>query len=212
MFCLSGRAGGANPHTTGKKNFSALQRLALMKPEPDSGSATPSAEVLLEALSRRYREPLRRYFLMRLRHEAEAEDLTQETFARIGRRADLDGVSDLDSFVFTVAVNLLRDRSRRRATSAGFLAEFSAVRAEKFEALSPERVLNARQALRSALQTLEQVDARTRDVFLLHRVDGVKQAEIARRYGISVSSVEKYIVKCLKLLAEARNAPDGSQS
>jgi RNA polymerase sigma-70 factor (ECF subfamily) len=41
------------------------------------------------------------------------------------------------------------------------------------------------------------LDERTRDAFILHRLEGWKHAEIARAYGVSVSSVEKYIIKAL---------------
>ena len=157
---------------------------------------------MLADLTARYREPLRRYFYRRVLNHAEAEDLTQELFVRIVRKADIGQVENPEAFLFQAAVNLLRDRSRRYKTSNAFLAEITASDENKFEDLSPERVLDSKQCLQKAMQVLNGLDARTRNVFILHRLEGMKHAEIAELYGISVSSVEKYIMKCLVLLAK----------
>jgi RNA polymerase sigma-70 factor (ECF subfamily) len=54
--------------------------------------------------------------------------------------------------------------------------------------------------LNIVLSVLEELDERTRDAFILHRLEGMKHAEIARLLGVSVSSVEKYIIKALARL------------
>ncbi|MFX8817134.1 sigma factor, partial [Acinetobacter baumannii] len=64
-------------------------------------------------LSHLYRRPLMAYFLRHTNDRAEAEDLTQEVFVRILRGA-ATSVQAPDSFVFTIAANLLRDRMRVR--------------------------------------------------------------------------------------------------
>lgn len=45
---------------------------------------------------------------------------------------------------------------------------------------------------------LEELPPRTRAVFLLHRFDGFKYREIAKRLGISSSSVEKHMMVAIK--------------
>jgi RNA polymerase sigma factor (sigma-70 family) len=168
-------------------------------------------DVLLDHLSARYRGPLTSYFLRRVRRRDEAEDLTQEVFLRMVRslqRPDGDGGERIDNpeaFLFRTAVNLLRDRARRAKTFADHLAE-AVHRDESVEVLSPERVLQGRQSLRSALAALEELDARTRDVFILHRLEGLKYAEIASLYGVSSSSIEKYMIKALAHLARRARA------
>ena len=52
------------------------------------------------------------------------------------------------------------------------------------------------------IDALEELDERSRDAFILHRLEGMKHAQIAELYGVSVSSVEKYIIKALALLTE----------
>ena len=171
-----------------------------------TGSSEPrpiapgAADAFLRRLSAAYHQPLVRYFRRRVGTLEEAEDLTQEVFLRLVRRPDAEQIDNPEAFLFRTAVNLLRDRSRRGKTFSSHMAEISDHQ-DRFEALSPERVLEGRQSLNSALRVLEELDERTRDVFILHRLEGLKYAEIANLYGVSVSSIEKYIIKALAHLA-----------
>lgn len=155
----------------------------------------------LERLSNTYREAVRRYFLKRVGNIDEAEDLTQELFLRIVRRGQSDDIMDAESFLFQSASNLLRDRQRRRRTSYRFLNDWGHFREENIETLSPERVLDGKQSLRAALAALGRLDQRTRNAFLLHRLLGLKYVEIAHVYGVSVSSVEKYMLRASAAMA-----------
>jgi RNA polymerase sigma factor (sigma-70 family) len=55
--------------------------------------------------------------------------------------------------------------------------------------------LAARERLQKVLAALESLGPRTREIFLLHRLDGLKYREIASQLGITVSAVEKHIAK-----------------
>jgi RNA polymerase sigma-70 factor (ECF subfamily) len=157
-------------------------------------------EAFLKQMSESYRQPLTAYFQRRVHSRNEAEDLTQEVFLRLVRRLDQDRIENPEAFVFRTAVNLLRDRSRRGKTFQSHLAEMSHQHAS-VEELSPERVFDSRQSLTLVLEVLDQLDERTRDVFILHRLEGMKHAQIASLYGVSISSIEKYVIKALTLLA-----------
>jgi RNA polymerase sigma factor (sigma-70 family) len=154
----------------------------------------------LRDLSARYRLPLIAYFQRRVRSREEAEDLTQEVFLRLSRRLDVEQVDNAEAFLFRTAVNLLRDRSRRGKTAASHMDEL--VHRAGVEELSPERVVASRQSLASVLRALDELDERTRDAFILHRLEGMRHTEIADLYGVSVSSVEKYIIKAIAHLAK----------
>jgi RNA polymerase sigma-70 factor (ECF subfamily) len=68
----------------------------------------------------------------------------------------------------------------------------------RVEEISPERVLQGRQAVTALRTALEELPQRTRAIFLLHRFEGLKYKEIARRLGISSSSVEKHMMAAIK--------------
>lgn len=151
------------------------------------------------------------FFLRHTADRAEAEDLTQEVFVRILKGAAGGQVQAPDAFVFTVAANLLRDRLRLRISKRADrhvsldLAPTDDTPSEPLniaaETVSAERALMDRQRLRAVLRALEELPPRTRDIFVLSRLEKLKHAEIASRMGVSVSAVEKNLVRAVAHLA-----------
>jgi RNA polymerase sigma-70 factor (ECF subfamily) len=174
-----------------------------------SHSGASNRKSLPAELDARYRVPLVNYFQRRLGCRTDAEDLTQEVFLRLANWAEAEGAEIADGLIFTIAANLLRDRARRaRTRSSSRHVELGADDGLEGEtalvdSLEPERILISREALAQVLSALDMVGSRTRDVFLLYRFEGKKQREIAELFGISVSAVEKHIVKALKQVAAA---------
>jgi RNA polymerase sigma-70 factor (ECF subfamily) len=68
------------------------------------------------------------------------------------------------------------------------------------EDLTPERVLLDREALEVVVAAIADLPSRTRDVFVLHRFEEMTCGNIATLLGISVSAVEKHIMKALRYL------------
>lgn len=63
------------------------------------------------------------------------------------------------------------------------------------EAFSPARVLEGKQEIERLMEVLRQLPPRTRQAYLLCRVEGMKRKEVAQRMGISVSGIEKHLMK-----------------
>jgi RNA polymerase sigma factor (sigma-70 family) len=177
----------------------------------DSAAAGPA-----EGLDARFRRPLMKFFMRRVRHFSEAEDLTQEVFVRALGSGELARVQRADSFLFTVATNLLRDRhraaARRAAAARGTPAagcEAAALRPGEasgetlgpVEDRGPERVLQGYESLAEVLASLDTLGARTRDIFILFRLESMKQREIADLYGMTQKAVEKHVLKAVMHLA-----------
>jgi len=156
---------------------------------------------IIEGLVAEYGNALTRYFMRRSFDPSEAEDMTNELFFRLVRRVATEPHDNLRALLFHSAANLVKDRFRRVNARRAFLAANADLEANNIEVISPERVLEGKQSLQAILALLDTLDKRSKDMFLLHRVEGLKYAEIARIYGISVSAVEKHIMKCLALIA-----------
>ncbi len=161
-------------------------------------------------LDTRFRGPLMSFFLRRVRDRSEAEDLTQDVFARLLGAVARGRIEDSEAFVFRVAANLLADRARRQARRGASLpldaavadaALVSELAREFVEDRDPERVLLGRDGLRSVLDALGELGERTRDIYVLFRLENLKQRDIAALYGISVSTVEKEIMRATLHLA-----------
>lgn len=173
---------------------------SLQTSAPSQGTETERAE-FLRALSVRLRPPLVQFFERRVGSSVEAEDLAQELFERLARQSDLGRLEQLDGYVFTVATNLLRDRARKRASHAAD-AHFALEEVAEFsEEITPERVLMGKDAVNRFLAALAELPERTRTVLMLRRYEGLEFKEIARRLGISVSAVEKHMVRAMDYLS-----------
>ena len=169
----------------------------------ERGQITAGPTAALE-LDRSFRGPLVAYFLKRVNSRNEAEDLTQEVFIRLMNHPDRNNGQTIEGYVFTIAANLLRDRAKsvatahhRRAQSLDLLDEKNAFSANLVEDRDPERVLVGRQTIRDVLDALAELGERTRDIFILARLENVQHREIAAMYGISVSAVEKAMMKAM---------------
>jgi RNA polymerase sigma-70 factor (ECF subfamily) len=74
---------------------------------------TPASAERFEALARRLRIPLLRYFKRRTGSQPDSEELVQDLFLRLLRRPGLMALESVDGYVFEAAANLLRDKVRR---------------------------------------------------------------------------------------------------
>lgn len=178
------------------------------------GSPIRQPAELLGRLDARFRGPLMSFFLRRVGDRAEAEDLTQEVFVRLLGAIEREGIRDADALVFKIAGNLVRDRARRAAThSRAHIGQFddhlvSELTREFIEDHSPERVVLARGEISAVLGALGELGERTKDIYVLFRLEGMKQRQIAALYGIGISTVEREVARAMLHLA-LRFGPEG---
>jgi RNA polymerase sigma-70 factor (ECF subfamily) len=174
----------------------------------DTAPKNVPAEQLRSELAARFQRPLMSFFLRRIRDRSLAEDLTQDVLLKVVRACERGQIERADSYVFKVAINLLRDHRRRalRAGPAVFVPIEEDVdgqlESELVEAISPERVLLSEDSLADVLRSLEELGELTRNVFILFRLENMKQKDIAALYGIGLSTVEKHVIKAVVHLAK----------
>ena len=149
----------------------------------------------------RLRQRLRR----RGRSREEAEDLAQAAILRVLEYCQRGGeVKEPEAVVARAALNLSINehrRSRRHLFVSEAIEDLPLASSHPL----PEDVLAADECLERMQRALTTVSDRTREVFLLHRVGGWSYSDIARRFAITESAVEKQIAKAsLILLAAAK--------
>lgn len=171
--------------------------------DPSSLTDPPEAQTRaleLAARSEAARASLVSYFRRRVRDAAEVDDLVQEVFLRLVVRGGVERIDHVQGYIFQTAASVLADRHRRRVVR----------RAEDHLPFDPEahggsdfdaeRQLIGRERLRAASVALMALPERTRAIFLLRRLDGFRYADIAARLGISVSAVEKHMLRAVQHL------------
>jgi RNA polymerase sigma factor (sigma-70 family) len=137
----------------------------------------------------------------------EARDLVQDTFLKVVRTPGLvpAGAPSEEAWLVRVLVNACRDEWRRSATRRRYQSEF---RSHPDTAPpSEERVLIARDVIWQALQ---QLPPRRRAVIVLHELDDVGIAEIARMLGISAVTVRWHLSRGRRELAALVGPKEGS--
>jgi RNA polymerase sigma-70 factor (ECF subfamily) len=171
---------------------------------PDPVFSERPRDAALANLHRRFRVPLLAFFRRRVANGAEAEDLVQDVFERLLRTLEAGPIHNADSYVFKIAINLLRDRARsvrRHGIDEPLPADTAAEFADALAVdLSPERVVLAERTLEEVLAVLDELPERTRAMFYVYRFENLKIREIAVMYGNSPSAVEKQVANALMYL------------
>jgi len=127
-----------------------------------------------------------------VRRKVDAEDLLQSAYLRFmayPRRAMVDNVQ---AFLVRTAINIDVDNYRRERFFAGIAQE---VRSALDTPPLQDEVVEARTSLKRVEEGLSQLNPRTRDILLMHRLENLKYRDIAKRLAISESAVEKHVAK-----------------
>lgn len=136
------------------------------------------------------------FFLRRLGNHAEAEDLTQEVFVRLAAM-DARQMESADAYIFRMAVNLLRDRGRREKVRFNHLTEALTAEDVGVDLLDPLRVVASRESLVDLATALRELPERTRDIFILYRLEQVDKRDIVQAFGISLSTLERHLTRAM---------------
>ena len=153
----------------------------------------------IPVISREFWNRLIREVRARTRGRADPEELLQAAYLRLVRYRAEHAVENVAGFLVRTAVNIGVDNYRHDRFIVGAPAE--EVGACENSPLQDE-VLAARARLERVREGLSRLTPRTREVFLMHRLDDMKYREIAERLGISQSAVEKHIAKAVLFLTE----------
>lgn len=161
----------------------------------------PHEPALRSWLSRRIRG--------RLGMGLEIDDVVQETYAVLATLDDVRRVRNPRAYMFSVARSVILQHVRRASiVSIEVVADVDRLDG-CHEHRSPDRHFAAREELHRVGALIANLPARCRQAFLLRKVHGLTQRQIAQRMGISESTVEKHIGKGVRLLGEAMTRGDG---
>lgn len=132
-------------------------------------------------------------FVSYLTNAANADDLTQEVFARaLGALGRFNGQYQFEPWLLRIAKNLVIDEARRdshraQPTDPSDLPEMEEVREDSDDAW---RSVSQKMASSVVKQALERLPLRQRTVLVLREIEGLPYADIAQIVGTNVRGAE----------------------
>ena len=164
-----------------------------------SSGSLPTESRLLETWAHKHQDALLRYFKRRVSPPEQAEDLVQEVFVRLARRAELETIERVESYLFRVAASVVADHFRTQARVPSAVVPYDDSRHGQ-AGFAPERVLSGRQALDQLIDALGELPERTRQIFVLYHLEQMKQKDIAVRLRMPLSTLEKHMARANRYL------------
>ena len=186
-------------------------------PRPQRGEGVPTAterewirrlragdEQAFETIFHAYYNALCHYSARILRCEVRAEEVVEDVFCRIWeQRSGWEIHSSLTGYLYNAVRNralraLRHERVVERERDVFAREGVSPAMGRSFP--SPEEALEAKRLEAVVEETLQELPARAREAFVLQRSHALSYAEVAEAMGISVSTVEKHMIRAIGLL------------
>ncbi len=151
---------------------------------------------------------IRRYLRKFSLDVGDTEDLAQETFLRAFAADAGQTVISYKAFLYRIARNLaLNERAKHASIYTDRIEDIGGQAAfVEMRYVSAEGSLDSRQKMAAFAEAVEQLPSQCRRVFILRKVHGLSQADVATELGISASTVEKHVaaglVKCARYMRQ----------
>lgn len=149
-----------------------------------------------DALYRKYSARIYKFAVSLLKVPEEAENIVQDVFLNLWINRDkVDKGSSVRYYVFTIAYHASITAIRKKLKESNYIGEL--VRQLDLEQDPGSLQLEYRELEDKLNTVIDELPARQKEVYLLHRVEGLKYAEIAERLGLSVNTIENHMARAL---------------
>ncbi|WP_372934067.1 RNA polymerase sigma factor [Mariniphaga sediminis] len=153
-----------------------------------------------DVLYRTYCQRLFGFVLQIIKTETDAEEIVQEVFLKLWEtRLQIDKHAVFESYLFTIAHNTTISLIRKRLSEKKYVDYISSLQ-EVTSASEPDGETEFKELSQQLQNLLEKLPTRQKEVFLLHREEGLTYQQIAEKLDISKNTVENHIAKALQFL------------
>lgn len=127
-----------------------------------------------------------------------ADDLCQETFIKVWEMWHKINQDTLKSLLYKIATNLMRNQIKHLSVVYQFQKNN---KPHESDSTSADFELRQEEYNQLLEQTLGKIPEKSREVFLMSRIDGLTYNEIAERLGLSVKAIEKRMHLALEIIS-----------
>ena len=136
----------------------------------------------------------------------DVDDVVQESYVRIWKARAVHPIDSAKAFLFTVARNLAL-KVLRKNENAPFAPHASQAAAEVLdEKPIASEVADMQVKMDLLAEAVMTLPARCREIVILHKIEGLPQAEVAAQLGLSTRTVESQVrigmKRCLEVLQQ----------
>ena len=126
-----------------------------------------------------------------------AADIFQNMAEKLLGAKDASAIANQQAYLFRVARNEVINHFRFEQRRHRHEAESASIGGE-LDDRDAERIAIADESLQVLNQALDELPQLTRHIFILYRVDGMRQKDVATQLGLSLSTVEKHLANAMK--------------
>lgn len=145
----------------------------------------------------RYSQRLYRFSKSLLKNHEDAEGVVQEVFFRIWEKRDeLNERKSFQSFLFSIAYNLIVDQFRQRVKDQKY--EQFLIKQAQINYLNPRDELEYKELKKQVEKVIQELPERRKKIYQLSREKGLSYKEIANLLHIKSKTVENQLNLALK--------------
>lgn len=156
---------------------------------------------LLQALALHY-DDLVEQIRRRFSNPHFARDVVHDVCLQILEKPPLKAISMPIAFLRRATLNRAIDRRRAESTRTLYVQSQIAVVEQHRDDVDGALALEFEQRLRALLTIIDSLPSRQRQVFLMHRIHGMAQVEIASELEISVNMVAQHFMRAMRTIAQ----------
>lgn len=143
---------------------------------------------------------LRRWLAGKRLRGIDLDDIVQETYAILASLEGVENIRNAKAYMFQTAYSVILAQVRRAQIISISTIDDIGQLAEEDGTPSPERVVSDRQELQLLADAIASLPPRSREVFVLRKIHGLQQRDVAQRLGVSEGTVEKQLQRAVKIL------------
>lgn len=163
-----------------------------------------TSEAVLESLYQAHAHELHGFARRRVGRQ-EAEDVVQDAYLHLLQRGTIAALEHPRAYLFRIAANLAVDAARKSKTRSRYAEDEMEFLGLAANAASPEAIVEGVMELRQFRAFLSELPPLCREAFMLNRIDELTHAEIAKRLGVSVRTVDRHMAKAVNHLRRRLN-------
>lgn len=149
---------------------------------------------------RKYYLELCRYVQRKYSRAGEADDIVQDAFQNILNAGNIDSLTNPRAYLYKAAKNIALNRMRQKECQNRIFVDIDD---HEVAGIPMDRQIIAEMDVSHVRWVLQRLPEQDRITFLMNRIEGKSYREISEQLGITVSSVEKRMMKVLAAIRQA---------